>query len=189
MDEPLSNLDAQLRSEMRREIRALQARLNITMLYVTHDQVEAMTMADRVILMRGGRIEQNGTPADLYEHPETIFTARFVGAPPMNVVPAKSVAQVDGCAAAAPAGHPLERLAVGVRPETIRLVDAGLPAKVVAVEYLGSDTQIETRAAEETIMVRVAGRTPAKAGDTVHLWWTPDDAHWFDASSGRRAVA
>ena len=86
MDEPLSNLDAQLRVEMRREIRSLQQRLGITMIYVTHDQLEAMTMADQVILMNAGRIEQQGPPADLYERPETIFTARFVGTPPMNVL-------------------------------------------------------------------------------------------------------
>ena len=86
MDEPLSNLDAQLRVEMRREIRALQQRLGITMLYVTHDQVEAMTMADQVVLMRDGRIEQDAAPAELYERPATIFAARFIGTPPMNVL-------------------------------------------------------------------------------------------------------
>src|SRR4051812_1591503 len=94
MDEPLSNLDAQLRGEMRREIRALQRRLGMTMLYVTHDQVEAMTMADQVVLMRNGRIEQDAPPAELYERPASIFTARFVGTPPMNVLPA---ALVTGC--------------------------------------------------------------------------------------------
>src|SRR4051812_28065710 len=91
MDEPLSNLDAQLRVEMRREIRALQRRLGMTMLYVTHDQVEAMTMADQVVLMRNGRIEQDATPAALYEKPATMFAARFVGTPPMNVLPAALV--------------------------------------------------------------------------------------------------
>ena len=91
MDEPLSNLDAQLRVEMRREIRALQRRLGMTMLYVTHDQVEAMTMADQVVLMRNGRIEQDAAPAALYEKPATIFAARFVGTPPMNVIPAASL--------------------------------------------------------------------------------------------------
>src|SRR5471030_1951282 len=86
MDEPLSNLDAQLRVEMRREIRALQQRLGITMLYVTHDQLEAMTMADQVVLMHAGYVEQEGPPAVLYERPDTVFTARFVGTPPMNVL-------------------------------------------------------------------------------------------------------
>ena len=86
LDEPLSNLDAQLRQELRREIRALQQRLGITMIYVTHDQTEAMSMADRVILMRAGRIEQNGTPAELYERPATLFAARFIGGAPMNLL-------------------------------------------------------------------------------------------------------
>src|SRR5437660_7852998 len=115
MDEPLSNLDAQLRVEMRREIRALQRRLGITMLYVTHDQVEAMTMADRVILMRAGRIEQNGSPAALYEKPQTIFTARFVGAPAMNILPAAVLTGQPEFAAAIPPGRELTSLTIGVR--------------------------------------------------------------------------
>ena len=185
MDEPLSNLDAQLRAEMRREIRALQRRLGITMLYVTHDQVEAMTMADRVILMRAGAIEQNGTPSELYERPATIFTARFVGAPPMNVIPAKLLAGTPDLLVGAPAKSP-ETLAFGLRPEDVRIVAAGLPARVAAAEYLGADTQIETRVDGETVMVRAPGRFDGSAGDMVHLSWLPSDAHWFDASSGCR---
>ncbi len=184
MDEPLSNLDAQLRSEMRREIRALQRRLGITMLYVTHDQVEAMTMADRVILMRGGRIEQNGAPAALYETPATIFTARFIGAPPMNVIAASLIADQPEFAAAAPG--PPEGLAIGVRPEALRVAREGLRASVVAAEYLGADTQIEARVGEETVMVRVPGRTAVAPGETIGLTWKASDAHWFDMSSGRR---
>lgn len=186
MDEPLSNLDAQLRAEMRREIRALQRRLAITMLYVTHDQVEAMTMADRVILMRAGRIEQNGTPDALYERPETVFTARFIGAPPMNVMPAKLIEGHPALAADAPAGHAFSSLALGIRPEAARIAATGLPARVVAVEYLGADTQVETRAGEHTIIVRVGGRLAAAPDETVHLAWEAADTHWFDASSGRR---
>ena len=162
MDEPLSNLDAQLRVEMRREIRALQRRLGMTMLYVTHDQVEAMTMADQVVLMRNGRIEQDAPPAELYERPASIFTARFVGTPPMNVLPA---ALVTGCImmdaarrtfvmTGAPAGRDPATLAVGVRPETVRLGSEGVPATVAAVEYLGADTLIETRVAGEPFLVR-----------------------------------
>ncbi len=186
MDEPLSNLDAQLRNEMRREIRALQRRLGMTMLYVTHDQVEAMTMADRVILMRAGRIEQNGAPAELYERPATVFTARFIGAPPMNVFPAAYLAAGADMAAGAPAERPLADLAVGVRPEVLRIADKGLPARIVAAEYLGADTQIETRVGGDTVMVRAPGRISAGPGETVHLAWTRDDAHWFDLSSGCR---
>jgi sn-glycerol 3-phosphate transport system ATP-binding protein len=186
MDEPLSNLDAQLRAEMRREIRALQRRLGITMLYVTHDQVEAMTMADRVILMRAGRIEQNGSPASLYERPETIFTARFIGSPPMNVIPAALLQGQTALTASAPKGRSLTLLALGVRPETVRIGQTGLPATVVAAEYLGADTQVETRVGKETLMVRVGGRVAAGPGDTLNLTWPSADAHWFDLSSGCR---
>ena len=121
MDEPLSNLDAQLRVEMRREIRALQRRLGMTMLYVTHDQVEAMTMADQVVLMRNGRIEQDAAPAALYERPATIFAARFVGTPPMNVMPATLLPAA--ARQSAPAGRAPDQLAIGVRPEATHLGD------------------------------------------------------------------
>ena len=124
MDEPLSNLDAQLRADMRREIRALQQKLGMTLVYVTHDQTEAMTMADQVILLREGRVEQDAPPAEMYARPATVFAARFVGTPPMNLL------RLD----AAPG-----RL-IGVRPEDVRLGDSGLAARVTAVEYLGPDT-------------------------------------------------
>jgi sn-glycerol 3-phosphate transport system ATP-binding protein len=188
MDEPLSNLDAQLRGEMRREIRALQRRLGITMLYVTHDQVEAMTMADRVILMRAGRIEQNGAPAELYERPQSVFAARFIGAPPMNVFAASALAARAELAAGAPAGRELAGLVIGVRPESLRLGATGLPALVAAAEYLCADTQIETRVGADTVMVRTPGRCTAAPGETVHLAWAPSEAHWFEASSQRRVA-
>src|ERR1700724_1671388 len=118
MDEPLSNLDAQLRVEMRREIRSLQQRLGMTMLYVTHDQVEAMTMAAQVVLMRNGRIEQDAAPAALYEPPATIFAPIFVGTPPMNVLPASLIpANAHWARAMIPPGHEIDRLAIGIRPE------------------------------------------------------------------------
>jgi len=179
MDEPLSNLDAQLRVEMRREIRALQRRLGITMLYVTHDQVEAMTMADQVVLMRNGRIEQDAAPAALYEKPATVFAARFVGTPPMNVVPAASLP--ENARTGAPAGP--ERLAIGVRPEAARLAADGIPATVAAVEYLGADTLIETRIEDQSFIVRQSGRANATPGDSVHIQWDRAAAHWFDLSS------
>jgi len=181
MDEPLSNLDAQLRVEMRREIRALQRRLGITMLYVTHDQVEAMTMADQVVLMRAGRIEQDATPAALYEKPATIFAARFVGTPPMNVLAATLVPDQP-----MPAGHSRENLAIGVRPEDARIGASGVPASVASVEYLGADTLVETRIAEQSFIVRLPGRANAAAGETVRVSWDPAAAHWFDLSSQRR---
>src|SRR5262249_34029130 len=146
MDEPLSNLDAQLRGEMRREIRALQRRLGITMIYVTHDQVEAMTLADQVIVMRAGRIEQAAAPAELYARPATMFAARFIGTPPMNVIPARVLAEANGARVPVfPNLGPVEGLALGVRPEVVQILREGVPARVVAVEYLGADTLVETR--------------------------------------------
>jgi sn-glycerol 3-phosphate transport system ATP-binding protein len=183
MDEPLSNLDAQLRVEMRREIRALQRRLGMTMLYVTHDQVEAMTMADQVVLMRNGRIEQDAAPAALYEMPATIFAARFVGTPPMNVIPA---ALVPGTLASPPDGRARDTLAIGIRPEATRLGADGMPATIAAVEYLGADTLIDTRVGEQSFIVRLPGRTNTAVGETVHIAWDPAAAHWFDLSSQRR---
>jgi sn-glycerol 3-phosphate transport system ATP-binding protein len=187
MDEPLSNLDAQLRLEMRREIRALQQRLGMTMVYVTHDQVEAMTMADRVILMRAGRIEQNATPAELYERPSSAFAARFVGTPPMNVVPAVALA---GRPWALPAfgTHGLDQLSVGVRPEAVQIDPSGVPAEIIAAEYLGADTLIETRMGGASFVARAAGRMEMKTGQTVHLAWSPHDAHWFDRATEQRVA-
>src|SRR3954471_14603454 len=184
MDEPLSNLDAQLRVEMRREIRALQRRLGMTMLYVTHDQVEAMTMADQVVLMRSGRIEQDAAPAALYERPATIFAARFVGTPPMNVIPAALIPpDANWARAGAPTGRAIEQLAIGVRPEAARLAAEGVPATVAAVEYLGADTLIEARIADQSFTVRLPGRTAAAVGSAVHIAWEAAAVHWFDLST------
>jgi sn-glycerol 3-phosphate transport system ATP-binding protein len=169
MDEPLSNLDAQLRGEMRREIRALQQRLGITMVYVTHDQTEAMTMADRVVLMRGGRIEQVGSPQELYARPATAFTAGFIGAPPMNLMKMNGGATLTG-----------------VRPEDMRLAPAGLEARVESVEYLGADSMVAANAAGQVLLVRVAGRAHVAAGDAVRVAWDKDQEHHFDAQTGGR---
>ncbi|MDB5592090.1 ABC transporter ATP-binding protein [Enterovirga sp.] len=182
MDEPLSNLDAQLRLEMRREIRALQTRLGMTMIYVTHDQSEAMTMADRIILMRAGRIEQNATPAEIYGRPATGFAGRFVGTPPMNVIPAAAAAGLPGLQP--PAGP--HTLLLGIRPEAVRLDPAGLPAEVVAAEYLGADTLVETRLGGSPFVARFAGRVEARTGDVLRLGWGPEAAHWFDTGTDRR---
>jgi sn-glycerol 3-phosphate transport system ATP-binding protein len=167
MDEPLSNLDAQLRGEMRREIRALQRRLGITMVYVTHDQTEAMTMADRVVLMRAGRIEQVGTPEDLYARPATAFAASFIGAPPMNLV------ERDG-------------VMVGVRPEDVRVADDGVAAVVESVEYLGADSLVAARTGTQALVARVAGRSDTRVGETVRLAWDRAQEHHFDPRTGGR---
>jgi sn-glycerol 3-phosphate transport system ATP-binding protein len=169
MDEPLSNLDAQLRGEMRREIRQLQQRLAITMVYVTHDQTEAMTMADRVVLLRNGRIEQVGTPDELYTRPASAFAAGFIGAPPMNLL------RLEG-------GDTL----TGIRPEDMRLADSGLAARVESVEYLGSDSLVAARMGEQSFVIRVPGRAPVRAGDAVRAAWHPHQEHHFDALTGGR---
>jgi sn-glycerol 3-phosphate transport system ATP-binding protein len=190
MDEPLSNLDAQLRHDMRREIRALQQSLAVTMVYVTHDQVEAMTMADRVILLREGRVEQDASPAELYARPATLFAARFIGTPPMNVValedaPGGAVVRgTDGPAVWAGRG---EGQLLGVRPEDITLTAGpGLTARVLGVEYLGADSIVTCAAGVETLAARVPGRPELSAGGAVTLAWKPDAVHLFDAATGTR---
>ncbi len=172
MDEPLSNLDAQLRQEMRREIRALQRKLGITMVYVTHDQTEAMTMADQVILLRDGRIEQDGTPEELYDRPATAFTARFIGTPPMNVVSLT--------------GHTKAGQLLGVRPEDISISTEGLAAEVEGVEYLGADSIVACRAGTETLIVRLPRAVHFAVGTPVKLSWNQEAAHYFDAATGLR---
>jgi sn-glycerol 3-phosphate transport system ATP-binding protein len=184
MDEPLSNLDAQLRAEMRRELRALQQRLGMTVIYVTHDQVEAMTMADQIILMNGGRIEQTGKPAEIYERPASVFAARFVGTPPMNVLSADTLAALGSDAVNAP--RAAKDLLLGVRPESIRLAETGAPAKITAIEYLGAETMVEATLAGAAILARIGGRPPCRVGDAVHLSWPAEATHWFDTSTGRR---
>jgi sn-glycerol 3-phosphate transport system ATP-binding protein len=168
MDEPLSNLDAKLRHEMRTEIRALQQRLGMTMVYVTHDQTEAMTMADRVVLMRDGRVEQNGSPEELYNRPATAFTARFIGTPPMNLI--------------AKGGR-----LIGIRPEHIRIVsEDGHAARVKTVEHLGADSIILCEIEGQPVSVRQEGFSKAHPGDDVRLVWDATHEHQFDQTSGRR---
>jgi len=182
MDEPLSNLDAQLRGDMRREIRALQQRLGMTMVYVTHDQVEAMTMADQVVLMKGGRIEQIGPPDELYARPRTVFAARFIGTPPMNVIDPRRAG--TALPLSVPGGR--SDVLLGVRPEHVGLAGEGVPAMVAAMEYLGADSLIEARLGAETLFAKIAGKANAKPGDEVRLAWRQEDCHWFDAETGER---
>ena len=187
MDEPLSNLDAQLRLEMRREIRALQQRLEMTMVYVTHDQVEAMTMADRIILMRAGKIEQNGSPDELYGSPRTSFVGRFIGTPPMNVFDVALLAGKRECLVPGSV-RGRDDLLIGVRPESIKLSDDGLAVQIRSIEFLGADTLIETRLGDASIVLRAAGKISARAGDIVHLDWSVQDAHVFNASDEANLV-
>jgi sn-glycerol 3-phosphate transport system ATP-binding protein len=190
MDEPLSNLDAQLRHGMRVEIRALQQRLGMTVVYVTHDQVEAMSMADRIILMREGRIEQEGTPEELYARPATVFAARFIGTPAMNLVALADgaggavIRGADGAAVLPGRG---EGRMLGLRPEHIRLLaEGGVPGAVSNAEYHSADTILTVQVGEESLLARVPGRVLLAGGAPVRLGWKPEDMHVFDAASGRR---
>lgn len=192
LDEPLSNLDAQLRSEMRNEIRSLQQRLGITMVFVTHDQTEAMSMADRVILMRQGRIEQNGAPADLYERPASVTVAKFIGTPPMNILALDAreggavVAGSKGPVVGPSGGRPV---VLGIRPEHVALGSEGLPATVETTEYFGADSIIACRAGSQRVLVRIPGKPSLDKGTAVHLSWPPAAAHIFDQESGLRRDA
>ena len=176
LDEPLSNLDAQLRHRARADIAALHRRLGTTTLYVTHDQAEAMTLGDRVAVLRGGRLQQVGTPRDLYARPANRFVAAFFGSPPMNLVAG------GGVLGGAPG------TVVGVRPEDLDVVgDGGVRARVVAVEALGSETVLLSEADDGTpLAVRRGPRDPARPGDVVRLAVAPGALHTFDAATGQR---
>ncbi len=174
MDEPLSNLDAQLRADMRREILALQRRLGMTMLYVTHDQTEAMAMADQVVLLRGGRVEQDAAPALLYARPATRFAAAFIGTPPMNLLPAGSFGP-------APEGAHT----VGIRPEAMRLERGGFAARLEHAEYLGADTNLQLMLGAAPLVARVPGQVMPPPGSDVALGFDPADLHYFDAAGLR----
>jgi sn-glycerol 3-phosphate transport system ATP-binding protein len=179
MDEPLSNLDAQLRQEMRTELRQLQQRLGLTVVYVTHDQAEAMSMADQVVLLNRGRVEQAATPRELYAQPATTFAARFVGTPPMNLLRLQDdrIAGTD-----VPTGRSAHWL--GMRPEAVTL-GGRVPAVVQSIEYLGADLIAHCAVGSETLTLRTAGQAELAAGSEVRLDWPAALAHHFDAQ-GRR---
>jgi sn-glycerol 3-phosphate transport system ATP-binding protein len=190
MDEPLSNLDAQLRHDMRVELRALQRRLGMTVLYVTHDQTEAMSMADHVVLMRAGRVEQQGGPDALYDRPATTFVAGFIGTPPMNLIEL-----ADGPDGAAIAGAETRALldgsgagrCLGIRPEHVQLVgDGGVAAELVASDYLGADTIVTARIGRQSLLLRVAGRLDVPQARPVRLAWSAEQVHVFDLTTGAR---
>ncbi len=193
MDEPLSNLDAKLRHEMRVEIRELQRRLGMTMIYVTHDQDEAMSLADKVILMRDGCIEQEAAPADLYERPANLFAAGFIGTPPMNLIDIGRVAAGSGPERHAFAlvidRHGAETI-VGIRPEAIRVAEGdGAPATLLTADYRGADTIVTAELAGQQVTLRTPGRMEVRRGDTARLSWPATAIHVFDARSGQRVDA
>jgi multiple sugar transport system ATP-binding protein len=192
-DEPLSNLDAQLRVQMRTEIRKLQRTLNATVIYVTHDQIEAMTMADRIVVMRGGVVEQQGAPLDLFDQPQTSFVAGFIGSPSMNLLPGRLSAEGfttrAGTKLPAPSGlSPADDVLYGIRPEALTLIPegGGIPAKVVLVEPLGSETLLVVDLGGEEVQVMLRYRAPVKPGETLTVMPELNAIHIFDAKNGRR---
>jgi len=190
-DEPLSNLDAKLRVAMRAEIKALHQRLKTTTVYVTHDQIEAMTMADRIVVMHDGIIEQIGTPLELFDRPGNLFVAQFIGSPAMNVFSGVvRSGQVEGLGAQWPLtpGMAAEGQAVsyGVRPTDLRLAASGIPGRVIIVEPTGAETELLVEVGGQQMVVVIHGRTQAQPGDPVHLAFDVAKSHVFDAASGLR---
>jgi multiple sugar transport system ATP-binding protein len=191
-DEPLSNLDAKLRVAMRTEIKALHQRLTTTSVYVTHDQIEAMSMADKIVVMNMGKVEQIGGPLELYDDPANLFVAGFIGSPAMNFIPGR----VNGSSIEAPNGVRLPNPAsgkvpagkdviLGVRPEHLAVsADGGLPVEVVVVEPTGADTQIFCKLADTDVSAVVRERHEFHPGEAIRL--TPQLTYLFDPASGAR---
>ncbi len=195
-DEPLSNLDAKLRVAMRAEIKALHQRLKTTTVYVTHDQIEAMTMADRIVVMHDGIVEQIGTPLELFDRPGNLFVAQFIGSPAMNVLPGTlrrngSGAHVEALGAQWPVpghvdGSDGQAVHYGVRPGDLSLASNGIAAKVFVVEPTGAETEMLLQVGDAQLTLVKHGRTSARPDDTVHLSVDAAHAHVFDHASGRR---
>ena len=186
MDEPLSNLDAKLRAEMRDEIRNLQIRLGLTVVYVTHDQVEAMSMADQIVLLDTGRIVQAGAPAELYTRPQSVFSARFVGVPPMNILPVDQAENEDFPSALQ---HHLKTNSnigfVGIRPEHVVASKSGLPVKVFGTDYFGGETVIRAHYNNSTIYIRCPDQPIINQGDELRVSWAAEKLHLFDRNKIR----
>ena len=194
-DEPLSNLDAKLRVAMRAEIKELHQRLTTTTVYVTHDQIEAMTMADRIVVMNAGNVEQVGVPLELYDRPANLFVAGFIGSPAMNFLQGK----IEGGAFRAAGGITLplpvrgngsdgKPAVYGVRPEHFQLDPSGLPAKVHVVEPTGSETQVMAEFAGASVICAFRERVAAKPGETIRIAPDPSLVHLFDVDTGQRLV-
>ncbi len=201
MDEPLSNLDAKLRVSTRTQIAALQQRLGVTTVYVTHDQVEAMTMGDRVAVLKDGILQQVDTPLNLYDKPSNLFVAGFIGSPAMNLLRAHNV---DGHAKLGDIEVPIDRdaagqahgdITIGVRPESWRIVGEGegIPVKVTVVEELGADGFVygncDVEGTPANVIVRVSGRDRIAKGDRIYVTTDPKNVHVFDTDTGERLSA
>ncbi|MGY1750663.1 MULTISPECIES: ABC transporter ATP-binding protein [unclassified Modestobacter] len=198
MDEPLSNLDAKLRVQTRTQIASLQRRLGVTTVYVTHDQTEAMTMGDRVAVLKDGLLMQVGKPRELYDQPKNVFVAGFIGSPAMNLF---DLDVVDGGVSFGDTVYPVPRdvlgqsagsgkVTVGIRPEDVEFSDHGLPVEVDVVEVLGADAYVYGRTklgdGEHDIIARADGRTPPEKGDLLHVSPRRGHVHLFDSTSGER---
>ena len=195
-DEPLSNLDAKLRVQMRAEIKELHQRLTTTTVYVTHDQIEAMTMADKIVVMNAGNVEQIGAPLDLYDRPDNLFVAGFIGSPAMNFLKGR----IDGGAFRAEGGAALplpvpisrrtgrraSRSSMACARSTSSSTREGLPATVHVVEPTGSETQVMAEFAGASIICAFRERVSARPGETIRITADPALVHLFDADSGQR---
>jgi len=196
-DEPLSNLDAKLRVQMRTEIKELHQRLKTTTVYVTHDQIEAMTMADKIVVMHDGVVEQLGTPLELYDRPDNLFVAGFIGSPAMNFIPGALQCRNGACvvdvgqgirlaARVREAGRDGQQVVYGVRPEHFDVADdGGIPARVHVVEPTGADTYVYADFSGTQVCAVFNERHEFRSGDLVHLRPRPQLTHVFDAATGR----
>jgi ABC-type sugar transport system ATPase subunit len=180
LDEPLSNLDLELRAQTRSELKELQRRMGVTTVYVTHDQIEALTLGDRIAVLREGAIQQLGTPDEVWRAPRNRFVARFVGSPPMNLLPA------DGPLAGLSGSEPLSRVEVGVRPEHVRLGADGVAGEVTLVEPVGSEAYVHVRIGGHELVARVDASDRPMPGDLVPVSVRREDVHLFDIETGER---
>ena len=186
MDEPLSNLDSKLRAEMRDEIRDLQKRLGLTVVYVTHDQVEAMSMADQIILLNSGEIIQKGAPEEIYNYPNSIFSAQFIGLPPMNILKLKDLH------IASLSKENQEKIKasnnsinLGIRPEHLVFSKKGLPVVVNGIDYFGGETVFKVSHLEQEFFLREPRQPKINLNDKLNISWSPDDMHLFKKNNQR----
>src|SRR6476660_9888548 len=198
-DEPLSNLDAKLRVQMRTEIKELHQRLKTTTVYVTHDQIEAMTMADKIVVMHDGRVEQIGAPLELYDRPDNIFVAGFIGSPAMNMI--RGTVRANGAATfegpngvklpliSPPAASDGRPVVYGVRPEHFTIADDGADAEIIVVEPTGSETQVFAKLGGEQVVAVFRERHQFNPGDKIRLKPDPALVHLFDEATGKRLNA
>ena len=190
-DEPLSNLDAKLRNQMRLEIKKLQRQMGVTSIFVTHDQTEAMTLGDRIVVINNGIVEQVGTPKDIYSKPNTKFVAEFIGSPQMNIFNCKidnGIAKIDNNSINLNKSINVDDASIGIRPDDIQISDSGsISCKANLVEYLGSDMIIYSNMGDQEFSCKLSSKIDVKAGDEFKFDIQPSLVHIFDNSSGKRS--